>query len=128
MKIEIGPGDAPPRRSFVAALKDVGEVWEISYDRAAEDIAVGMVHDFQYKEGAFIPGFLNPRRSYLSEPLDDFSFTSGYSELMGSSREAGKGQLVNLDVRKRIGDFVVPIATDPGKALARVAFTRDGSR
>lgn len=118
--------DAPPRRSFVAALKDVGEVWEISYDRAAEDIAVGMVHDFQYKEGAFIPGFLNPRRSYLSEPLDDFSFTSGYSELMGSSREAGKGQLVNLDVRKRIGDFVVPIATDPGKALARVAFTRDG--
>lgn len=116
--------DAPPRRSFVAALKDVGEVWEISYDRAAEDIAVGMVHDFQYKEGAFIPGFLNPRRSYLSEPLDDFSFTSGYSELMGSTREAGKGQLVNLDVRKSIGDFVVQTA--PGKALEQVAFTRDG--
>ncbi len=100
--------DAAPRKSFVVALKDVAEVWEVSYDRAAEDIAVGMVHDFQYKEGAFITGFLNPRRSYLSEPLDDFFFTPDYSELMGSSRDAGKGQVVNLDVRKRIADLALP--------------------
>ncbi len=100
--------DAAPRQSFVAALKDVGEVWEISYNPGAEDIPVGMVHDFRYKEGAFISGFLNPRRSFLSEPLDDFFFTQDYSELMGSSRVAGKGQVVHLDVRKKIADLNLP--------------------
>ncbi|MCK9382266.1 MAG: nitrite reductase [Sulfuritalea sp.] len=100
--------DAAPRHSFVAALKDVPEVWEISYNPKADDIPVGMVHDFQYKEGSFIPGFLNPRRTFLSEPLDDFFFTQNYSELMGSSREAGKGQVVNLDVRKKIADLSLP--------------------
>jgi len=118
--------DAPPRKSFVVALKDVAEVWEVSYDPAAEDIAVGMVHDFQYKEGAFIRGFLNPRRSYLSEPLDDFSFTPDYSELMGSRRGADKGQLVNLDVRKRVADFVVQDTATSGPALVRNTLTRDG--
>jgi len=100
--------DAAPRQSFVAALKDVPEVWEISYNPKADDIAVGMVHDFKYKEGAFIPGFLNPRRTFLTEPLDDFFFTQNYSELMGASREAGKGQVVNLDVRKKIADLKLP--------------------
>jgi cytochrome c553 len=100
--------DAAPRQSFVAALKDVPEVWEISYNPKADDIPVGMIHDFKYKEGSFIPGFLNPRRSFLSEPLDDFFFTQDYSELMGSSREAGKGQVVHLDVRKKIADLKLP--------------------
>lgn len=100
--------DASPRQSFVAALKDVPEVWEISYNPKADDVPVGMIHDFQYKEGAFIPGFLNPRRTYLSEPLDDFFFSQSYEEVMGTSREAGKGQVVNLDARKKIADLSLP--------------------
>jgi len=100
--------DASPRKSFVAALKDIPEVWEISYDPQVEDIPTGMIHDFKYQEGAFIPGFLNPRRSFLAEPLEDFFFTQDYSELMGASREAGKGQVVNLDVRKKIADLKMP--------------------
>jgi DNA-binding beta-propeller fold protein YncE/cytochrome c553 len=100
--------DASPRKSFVAALKDIPEVWEISYDPRAEDIPVGKIHDFKYKEGAFLPGFLNPRRSTLSEPLDDFFFTQDYSEVMGASRDAGKGQVVNLDVRKKVADLNMP--------------------
>jgi DNA-binding beta-propeller fold protein YncE/cytochrome c553 len=100
--------DAAPRQSFVAALKDVPELWEISYNPKADDVPTGMIHDFQYKEGAFIPGFLNPRRTYLSEPLDDFFFTQSYDEVMGTSREAGKGQVVNLDVRKKIADLSLP--------------------
>jgi cytochrome c553/DNA-binding beta-propeller fold protein YncE len=100
--------DATPRRSFVAALKDVPEIWEISYDPKAEDIPSGLIHDFQYKEGAFIPGYLNPRRTKLTEPLDDFFFTQNYAEVMGASREAGKGQVVNLDVRKKVADLSLP--------------------
>ena len=113
--------DAAPRKSFIAALKDVAEVWEISYDPTSEDIAVGMVHDFQYKEGAFVRGFLNPRRSFLSEPLEDLSFSPSYTELMGTGRETGKGQVVNLDVRRKIADLSLP-----DKTLAHIAFTRDG--
>lgn len=100
--------NAAPRSSFVAALKDVPEVWEVSYNPKADDIPVGMIHDFQYKEGAFVPGFLNPRRTFLSEPLDDFFFTQDYSELMGASRDAGRGQVVNLDVRKKVADLSLP--------------------
>ena len=100
--------DAAPRQSFVAALKDVKEVWEISYNPQAPEIPGGMIHDFQYREGSFVPGFLNPQRSQLDDYLDDFFFTQGYDEVMGASREAGKGQVINLDARKKIADLQLP--------------------
>ena len=104
--------DASPRQSFVAALKDVKEVWEVSYNPKAPEVPVGMVHDFKYREGAFIEGFLNPQRSYLEDYLDDFYFTQGYDEVMGASRNDAKqavtGQVVNLDARKKIADLELP--------------------
>jgi mono/diheme cytochrome c family protein/DNA-binding beta-propeller fold protein YncE len=100
--------DAAPRQSFVAALKDVPEVWEVSYDPHAPEIAAGMVHDFKYREGAFIPGFLNPRRSPLDDILDDFYFTQDYNELMGTSRDGRQGQVVHLDVRRKIASVDLP--------------------
>jgi DNA-binding beta-propeller fold protein YncE len=99
---------AEPRKSFVAALKDVMEAWEISYDPKAPEIPAGMIHDFQYREGAFIPGFLNPKRSILDDYLDDFFFTQDYNEVMGASREGGKGQVVHLDVRRSIATLDLP--------------------
>ena len=103
---------AEPRASFVAALKDVKEVWEISYDPQAPEIAMGMVHDFKHREGAFVPGFLNPKRSILDDYLDDFFFTQDYSEVIGASRgsggKTGKGQVVNLDARRKIADLDLP--------------------
>lgn len=100
--------DAAPRRSFVAALKDVKEIWEISYDPRAGDIPAGPIHDFQYREGAFIPAFLNPRRTMLDDYLDDFFFTRDYHELIGASREGGKGQVIHLDGRRRIATLDLP--------------------
>ncbi|MCL2525020.1 MAG: nitrite reductase [Betaproteobacteria bacterium] len=104
--------DASPRRSFVAALKDVKELWEISYNPKADEISVGWIHDFKYREGAFISGFLNPQRSYLEDYLDDFYFTQDYDEVMGASRNDAKsaisGQVVNLDARKKIADLELP--------------------
>lgn len=98
--------EATPRKSFVAALKDVPEVWEISFDPAAEDIPAGFVHDYQYREGAFVPGYLNPRRTELADTLDDFFFTQDYSTVLGASRDGG-GQVVNLDVRRKIADLAL---------------------
>ena len=100
--------DAAPRKSFVAALKDVPEAWEISYDPQAPPIATGLVHDFQYMEGAFTPAMFNPRRILLQDYLDDFFFTRSYDEILGSSRTASKGQVIHLDVRRKIADLDLP--------------------
>lgn len=100
--------DATPRRSFVAAMKDVPELWEISYDPKAEPIAGGLVHDYRFKEGEFVPGFLNPRRTKLDQVLDDFFFTPDFSRVVGTSRGAKRGQVVHLDVRRAIASVDLP--------------------
>jgi mono/diheme cytochrome c family protein/DNA-binding beta-propeller fold protein YncE len=117
--------DAAPRRSFVAALKDVREVWEISYDPKAPDIPAGLIHDFRFREGAFVPGFLNPRRTVLEDFLDDFFFTPDYSELLGASREGAKAQVVHLDVRRRIASIELPGMPHLGSGIS---WERDGRR
>lgn len=43
--------DAPPRQSFIAALKDLKEVWEISYSDASLTMFKSTDHDFQMDEG-----------------------------------------------------------------------------
>lgn len=115
--------DAAPRKSFVVALKDVKEVWEISYDPQAADIPIGLIHDFRYREGAFVPGFLNPRRTMTDDYLDDFFFTPSYDEVLGSSRDAGKAQVVHLDVRRRIATVDLPGLPHLGSGIT---WRRDG--
>ena len=100
--------DAAPRRSFVAAMKDAPELWEISYDPKAEPVASGLVHDYRMKEGAFVPGFLNPRRTPLEDVLDDFFFTPDFRQLIGASRDGKRGQVVQLDVRRAIAAVDLP--------------------
>jgi DNA-binding beta-propeller fold protein YncE len=100
--------DASPRRSFVAAMKDVPELWEISYDPRAEPVAAGLVHDYRLREGGFVPGFLNPRRTKLDQVLDDFFFTPDFSRVVGASRGAQRGQVVHLDVRRAIATVDLP--------------------
>jgi len=99
--------DAAPRQSFVAALKDIPEVWEISYDPKAPPVADGLVHDYRMGEGDFKPGQFTPRRLYLDDYLDDFFFTQSYDELIGSSRDAQKGQVINLDAGRKIADLEI---------------------
>lgn len=100
--------DAAPRKSFIAALKDIHEVWEITYDPHAEPVYEGIVHDFRYGEGVAVPGPFPPRRIRLDDYLDDFFFDQEYVHIVGASREAGKGQVINLDVRKRIATLDLP--------------------
>lgn len=99
--------DATPRKSFIVALKDVPELWEISYDDNAAPIFQGYVHDYKMAEAIALPGKLNPRRTPLETVLDDFFFDQTYTHLIGASRE-GKGQVVNLDIRRKIADLALP--------------------
>jgi len=99
--------DAAPRKSFVAALKDVAEVWELPYDPKAEPVYEGLVHDYRYGEGIAAKGPFPVRRIVLDDILDDFFFDASYDHLIGASRE-GKGQVVNLNVRRRITSIDLP--------------------
>ena len=110
--------DAAPRHSFVLALKDIPEVWEISYDPKAGPIYDGYVHDYKMGEGIAKPGYQNVRRTPLDEPLDDFFFDQSYKNVLGSTRakpgatgSTPTAQVVNLDVRRKIAEL--PIAGMP---------------
>jgi mono/diheme cytochrome c family protein/WD40 repeat protein len=108
--------DAAPRRSFVLAMKDMAELWEISYDPKAEPIHDGLVHDYRMGEAIATPGYLHPRRTPLEAPLDDFFFDQDYRHVLGSARAPSGaattlGQVVNLDARRKVADL--PIAGMP---------------
>ena len=104
--------DAAPRKSFVVALKDIPELWEISYDPKAEPIFDGYVHDYKMGEGIAKPGHLGVRRTPLDEPLDDFFFDASYANVLGATRPRSDGapsaQVVNLDARRRIAMLPLP--------------------
>ena len=93
--------DAQPRRSFVVALKDIAELWEISY--AAPGRAAAQ------------PSRMDVRRTLLTEPLDDFFFDQSYRHLLGATRPKTDGspsaQVVDLDRRQRIAEL--PLAGMP---------------
>ncbi len=103
--------DAAPRNSFVVALKDIAELWEISYDPKAPDILDGLVHDYRMREAIARPGFLGIRRTRLTEPLDDFFFDQSYAHALGATRPkpdgSASGQVVNLDVRRSIATLPI---------------------
>lgn len=107
--------DAGPRRSFVVALKDIAELWEISYDRAALPVVDGPADDQRMAEAMAKPGYLDVHRTLLEEPLDDFFFDQPYRHAIGTARAAADGnapaQVVNLDTRRRVAS--VPLGGMP---------------
>ena len=100
--------DAAPRQSFIVALKDLKEVWEMSYDPDAAPVYQGLVHDHHLQEGNIVPGPFAPRRTLLDDYLDDFFFDPPYEHLVGASREGKNGQVVNLDMRRKIATVDLP--------------------
>ena len=95
---------AEPRKSFIVALKDIPEVWEIPYNDDAEPIYPGLVHDYRLKEGIAIEGKFGIRRIKLDDYLDDFFFDQSYSLLIGAARNNKNGQVVHMDARRKIAD------------------------
>lgn len=71
---------AAPRHSFIAALKDTAEIWEIPYAAA---------------DGAPV------RRIAVAESLDDFFFDTTYRRLVGSAR-TGSPVVIDLDTGQQV--------------------------
>ncbi len=100
--------DAGPRKSFIAALKDIREVWEIPWDEKAAPIYPGLVHDYRMGEALAAKGPFPVRRIKLDDYLDDFFFDPPYNHLIGAARNGKNGQVVNLLVGRKIADVELP--------------------
>jgi mono/diheme cytochrome c family protein/DNA-binding beta-propeller fold protein YncE len=74
---------AEPRSSFIAALKDVPEVWEIRYDNPDYPV----------------------RRIRLQRVLDDFFFNQDYTLLIGADRAQNGGQVIDLDSGRQVAEL-----------------------
>ena len=98
---------APPRESFIVALKDMKEVWEISYAKNPQPVYRGLMHDYQMGEGIAETGSFPIRRIKLNDYLDDFFFDQSYQHLIGASRNNKNGQVVNLIVGRKIADIAL---------------------
>ena len=99
--------DAAPRSSFIVALKDMPELWEIGYAQSGPQKNTGLVHD--YRMGEVIPSkeIFTKRRIKLDDYLDDFFFDPSYDHVIGSSRQ-GLGQVINLNIGRKIADINLP--------------------
>ncbi len=95
--------DAPPRQSFIAALKDIEEVWEIQY--ADKPVYYGRVHDYRVEGPPEITERFPVRRIELDDYLDDFFFDPEYQNLIGAARNSKNGQVVSLLVGRKIADI-----------------------
>jgi len=102
---------APQRNSFVLALKDTPEVWEITTDPDGGPFHDGFVHSYEAKMNEALvaeKGLFARRRIPVKEPLDDFFFTPDYRNLIGTNRAGDKGVVVNLDVGREIAELPLP--------------------
>jgi hypothetical protein len=102
---------APRRKSFVLALKDAPEIWEVATDPGAGPFHDGFVHSHEAgmeESLAAEKGLFARRRIAIAAPLDDFFFTPDYRNLIGTNREGDKGVVVNLDVGREIAELALP--------------------
>lgn len=97
--------DAAPRSSFVVALKDSPEVWEIPWQRQSD-------------------GSFSVQRMPLSLVLDDFFFDPEYKHLIGAARD-GRAQVIDLDRRQAVAEL--PLGGMPHLG-AGVSFMHEGER
>ncbi|MEZ5787970.1 MAG: cytochrome D1 domain-containing protein [Xanthobacteraceae bacterium] len=112
---------APSRNSFIAALKDVPEIWEIATDPAAPPVYAGLVHSHEKGMVEALPssqGLFALRRIEIPEPLDDFFFDPPYRNLIGSARNGTSAIVVNLNVGRDIKRLDLPGLPHLGSGIA----------
>ena len=108
---------AKPRESFIAALKDVPEVWEISYADDPPPGFSGWEHDYNPVSGDLVkPAPFPLHRIPIKNQLDDFFFDQDYIQIIGTTRESTGskghdkiiGQVVDLDIGRVIHSLDIP--------------------
>ncbi len=99
---------ADPRNSFIAAMKDIPEVWEINYEDSPPRGFGKWVHDYRPDSGDEPEAEHFPvRRIKLKGILDDFFLTQDYEKIIGSTRGGG-AQVVDLDLGRAVAAVDLP--------------------
>lgn len=115
---------APSRKSFVLALKDAPEIWEIATSPDAGPFHDGFVHSHEVsmeESLAAEKGLFARRRILVNAPLDDFFFTPDYRNLIGTNREGDAGVVVNMDVGREIAKLPLPGMPHLGSGITWVS-------
>jgi len=97
---------APPRESFVLALKDVPEIWEVFY--GDNPPYQGFVHDHRIEGPPKVHNPFPQRRITVPAILDDFFFDQSYEYVMGASRANDGGQVIDLVIGQKVADLDLP--------------------
>ncbi|CAA7615700.1 Nitrite reductase [Candidatus Terasakiella magnetica] len=116
---------APPRGSFIVALKDIKELWEIPYADDAGPVLNGFVHSYEkgHEEGIGTGGRFQALRIQIPDYLDDFFFDQTYERVMGASRDGTKGLVVDLDIKRKVAEIDLPGMPHLGSGII---FKKDG--
>jgi hypothetical protein len=124
-----GLWNSAARQSFVVAFQDLPEIWELSYNPAADPIYEGLVHDYRMGEAIASAGFLGVRRTPLQHALHIFLPDTTLRHVLAAAPQ-GKAipgeaamtslEVINMDIRRRIASREIP-----GRPLgdSGVAFT-----
>jgi len=94
---------APPRESFVLALKDVPEIWEVFY--GANPPQMGFAHDWRIEGPVKTNDPFPIRKITTPDYLDDFFFDQSYEFVMGAARNGEGGQVIDLVIGQKIADL-----------------------
>ncbi|MHB1333810.1 MAG: cytochrome D1 domain-containing protein [Sulfuriferula sp.] len=109
--------EAKPRHSFVVALKDVPEIWEIKYDTAAGMNTSQRPVNAGPGEADNISPAITIHRIRVNDYLDDFFLDPSYHYLIATARNAKEGQVVDLDSGKVIAHVDLPGMPHLGSAI-----------
>ncbi len=112
------------RSSFIVTLRAINELWEISWNRQAEPIFDGLVHDYRMGEGLASSGFLGVRRTLLEAGLPQVVLSPNGLLAIGSNpaqpAASASTEVIHLDIRRRIA--TLPLTG----AVPALAFRQDG--
>jgi DNA-binding beta-propeller fold protein YncE len=116
---------APPRHSFVVALRDLEEIWEFPYADDAGPVLNGLVHSREkgMEEGVSTGGRFQALRIRIPDFMDDFFFDPTYERVMGASRDGSKGLVVDLDLKRKVADLDLSGMPHLGSGIV---FKKDG--
>lgn len=111
------------RQSFVVALPNIQELWELRYHPKADPVYEGWVHDYQMGEGIADHGLFAVRRIRLDIAIDCVVFDASGNHVVGTDGK-GKLQVINLDIRRKMVEHQFPHPVYPCESVLENTKTR----
>ncbi len=113
----------PPSESFILALKDVPEIWEVFY--GTNPPFHGFVHDYRIEGPPEEAVRFPKRRITIPDILDDFYLDETFEYVLGASAGGDGGAVIDLVIGQMVADLDLPGRPRLGSG---VTWTHKGQR